>query len=483
MLLMIENHWVKMKHQIQFLNSVWDSLDADLQVHQLAVLRVLQGKLQAAILIVDGLHGDAKEDSSIKQLMRKKGDVKRVKYAILVKESLRKAVEELKEWSSMFDPSWFLIISVRNQRIDERLTEQSSIHSGPLSELKCLRDAMKTDESLDSTNKPMFISLNDMEFKRTPIKFSSSQVARKEHEAGSTYIVDTMSLHPQANVQATTKDVRHLARTLSTMIPLTFGLLRCQGVIKNLPPASNSLKAPPKPGSTSPLYGFEFVFALPQGLGTPQSLRGLLLSPIQEHPLNERFEVAKQLANSVMFVHNAQFVHKNISPETILLLRSESSVLGMPFLVGFEKFRLADGKTYHIGDSKWQQNLYRYPTRQGMRPGEDYRMQHDIYSLGVCLLEIGLWSSFVRYDSGDQYPRPCPELAMAMDSQEKHFRTKPFDVKRTLIDLARRRLPSQMGQRYAEIVESCLTCLDKTNPDFGNEKEFMDEDGVLVWPL
>ena len=37
-----------------------------------------------------------------------------------------------------------------------------------------------------------------------------------------------------------------------------------------------------------------------------------------------------------------------------------------------------------------------------------------------------------------------------------------------------------MGQRYADIVESCLTCLDKTNTDFGNEKEFMDEDGVLV---
>ena len=40
-----------------------------------------------------------------------------------------------------------------------------------------------------------------------------------------------------------------------------------------------------------------------------------------------------------------------------------------------------------------------------------------------------------------------------------------------------------MGQRYADIVESCLTCLDKTNPDFGNEKEFMDEDGVLVWSI
>ena len=28
-------------------------------------------------------------------------------------------------------------------------------------------------------------------------------------------------------------------------------------------------------------------------------------------------------------------------------------------------------------------------------------MQHDIYSLGVCLLEIGLWRSFVYYEGED----------------------------------------------------------------------------------
>ena len=205
-----------------------------------------------------------------------------------------------------------------------------------------------------------------------------------------------MALHPQADLQGTTKDVRKLARTLSRMNPLTFGLLRCAGVIKHLSPALKTLKPPPKDGSAAPVESFEFIFSVPQGLGAPESLRALLLSRSQEHPLNERFEVAKQLANSVMFVHNAQFVHKNISPETVLLLKNDSSTLGKPFLVGFEKFRLADGRTYHIGDSLWQQNLYRHPTRQGLRPIEDYRMQHDIYSLGVCLLEIGMWSSLVR---------------------------------------------------------------------------------------
>ena len=385
-----------MKRQIEFLSSVWNDLDGELQVHQHHVLMILQGKLQTAISVVDSLHGDGKEASSMKQLMRKKGDVRRAKYAILGKERLRKAIEELKDWSSMFDPSWFLMTSIRNPKFDELLTEQSSIHSGPLSELKSLRDAVKIDAVLDGTDKSMFISSNDLPLERMSIRFSSSQVAKDQHQGGLAYITDNMVLHPQADIQGTTKDVRKLARTLSRMNPLTFGLLRSAGVIKHLSPAVNTLKPPPKAGFAASVESFEFIFSVPPGFGAPESLRALLLSRSQEHPLNERFEVAKQLANSVMSVHNAQFVHKNISPETVLLLKNDSSTLGMPFLVGFEKFRLADGRTYHIGDSLWQRNLYRHPTRQGERPIEDYRMQHDIYSLGVCLLEIGMWSSLVR---------------------------------------------------------------------------------------
>lgn len=52
------------------------------------------------------------------------------------------------------------------------------------------------------------------------------------------------------------------------------------------------------------------------------------------------------------------------------------------------------------GDDKWQDNLYRHPERQGKNPEESYTMHHDVYSLGVCLLEIGLWTSFVKYGIG-----------------------------------------------------------------------------------
>ena len=37
-----------------------------------------------------------------------------------------------------------------------------------------------------------------------------------------------------------------------------------------------------------------------------------------------------------------------------------------------------------------------------------------------------------------------------------------------------------MGRVYTNVVISCLTCLDPQNQDFGDESEFMDEDGILV---
>ena len=37
-----------------------------------------------------------------------------------------------------------------------------------------------------------------------------------------------------------------------------------------------------------------------------------------------------------------------------------------------------------------------------------------------------------------------------------------------------------MGSKYAEIVETCLTCLEPDNVDFGDQREFEDEDGIRV---
>ncbi len=48
---------------------------------------------------------------------------------------------------------------------------------------------------------------------------------------------------------------------------------------------------------------------------------------------------------------------------------------------------------------------------------------------------------------------------------------------RSLVSLAKTKLPRVMGSRYANIVTTCLTCLDPDNADFGDTLQFEGQDG------
>jgi len=273
-----------------------------------------------------------------------------------------------------------------------------------------------------------------------------------------------MPCDPEADVYLQTKDVRELASKLSHLDPIVFGILQCRGVIRNLE-ADNK-----RPSS------FDFVFQIPNELSDPKSLRSYL-SLGTDHTLTDRLNVAKQLVKSVGYVHTLGFVHKNVRPETILAFQDKKSTLGIVFLTGFEKIRMADGRTRRSGDSAWDKNLYRHPHRQGVNPEETYVMQHDIYSLGVCLLEIGIWESFVAYEDDTAAPIPTKSLNIA---SEDGGSGGPYLMKEHLVALAKHHLPRCMGEKYEQIVVNCLTCLDDDNADFGNQNEFEDADGVLL---
>jgi hypothetical protein len=174
-------------------------------------------------------------------------------------------------------------------------------------------------------------------------------------------------------------------------------------------------------------------------------------------------------------------VHKNICPESVLLFKEEggqtaTSRRRSSFLIGFESFRSAAGGTSMMGDQDWAHNIYRHPERMGEFPAEEYKMQHDIYSLGVCLLEIGLWEPLVEYseDGGQttaEYGRVCRDFA-GMGRPWVFF-------KEYLVGVAETELPARMGDRYAEVVVTCLTCLDRDGY-FGDQGDVADADGILV---
>ena len=114
--------------------------------------------------------------------------------------------------------------------------------------------------------------------------------------------------------------------------------------------------------------------------------------------------------------------------------------LSNPLLFGFEYSRAGDETTYLDEDHSLTNNLYRNPDRWN-RPAARFEKSHDLYSLGVVLLEIALWKdvgSIVRLPSDNRPPIPT-------------------EVAKDLIWKCGKRLPHQVGE---VLVQSILTCLN-----------------------
>ncbi|MCJ1310465.1 hypothetical protein MMC25_004129 [Agyrium rufum] len=495
LMLRVEGCWLKTEQQIELLNKIWDVVQDEMKSHFDEVLQVLQNKLSSITAAFDKIirtkQGVEKHNENSLTITTTATGVKKFKFAVLMRDHLESAVKTLEQWQNYFDPSWFLLLRISDPKVDQQLqagTSHGEHESSSLSTLKTLRNEIDSLSSPDPATGSIFFTSSPPILDRTPMSYSQAIIASlKSSEA---VIVDRVICDPLVPIDIVTKDVRDLARILSRVEPLTFGLLSCRGVLKET-------------GNDGKVTGFEFLFNVPSHLDNPRSLRSVLLSPPEDIPLNEKFALVAHLARSIFFMHASRFVHKNVRPENILIFGSGTQKLGKPFLIGFEKFRMDATRSTKMGDAHWERDLYRHPRRQGMLPESEFVMQHDIYSLGVVLLEVGLGFSFVVPDEEevavqsrqvDDAIAPVtgsekssakkfhahPDLGIKKFLDSKDLPWKSDGIKKRFGLLARRRLPATMGLRYSQVVIACLTCLDDDNDGIGDESEFLDDDGVLV---
>jgi hypothetical protein len=215
------------------------------------------------------------------------------------------------------------------------------------------------------------------------------------------------------------------------------------------------------------------VFRIPQDLHPrPHSLFHALSDTLKSTgpPLEARLRVAHSLAAALDVLHSVSYVHKNIRSKNILFYYTKSSVekpvaveskkIGphgvdedddneeMPlhwYLYGFEYARHMDTKSSLGADGDLHNNTYRHPERLGA-PSKNFDPIHDIYALGVVLLELGTWHR-------------ATEIARlrgttAMDGQR---------LRNRLIAYAEKHLGFMVGVAYQDVVLRCL------RGDFGVE--------------
>jgi len=189
--------------------------------------------------------------------------------------------------------------------------------------------------------------------------------------------------------------------------------------------------------------------------------------PETEAPLNQRLKLAHKLAEAVLFLHSANYRHKNITSSSVVAFHKwdesggPSSTLDDAYLMGFELIRGAETRTTKEGaiketeDSRsiWEFDIYQHPDRQQGVGSKRYEKVYDVYSLGVVLLELGLW-------------QPLSKAATGLDQGN------PLGWAGHLSHLAAKSLKPIVGERYERLVSWCLALI---SDDGMKETDFVEQ--------
>jgi serine/threonine protein kinase len=434
----IESIWYRISKQVEFLRDTCEELEPEFIRIQDGLLMSLVTELSVAAGKLESLSKVNKRD--------------KVKY-VVVKPSLDVAISSLEAWQRRFDPAWYMTLkelkSTSNRIVDDH-------GSNAMETAKKVQIALSSGDPTGLTQ--LFLPLLK-KAESTNIHDSTAMVLRDTARVNGIYIVDPLQCQGVTHAEELEGDVRALVRKLRAVDPVRFSMLQCSGAQRKKSEAGT--------------LRYELVFNFPENSSgeQPTSLATLIASAkYRQHSLSERLKIAQQLTRAVCYVHALDFVHKNIRPRSVLAFPQTRSTLGSVYLVGFEMFRREGGNTRLIGDSDWEKNVYRHPERQGDHPETAHRMQHDIYSLGVCLLEIGLWKPIIPLVADAKSTRPDGENAMEVQESiplpQQQVKTK--FVKTKFESLADTLLPSVMGDQYRDVVVNCLTCLDDENVEFAD---------------
>jgi hypothetical protein len=192
------------------------------------------------------------------------------------------------------------------------------------------------------------------------------------------------------------------------------------------------------------------LYKSPSVLGTAgqiPSLHAEIMKGVKP-TLGNRFTTARALTATVLAVHTSGWVHKNINSHSTLMLPT-SATEGLPYLVGWDVARPLEAGTSLNALFELEPNLYHHSERFG-KPSQKFANEHDIYALGVVLLEIGLWKTMSQV-----FARPI-EKNPRIETSQQHVLFKR--VNGMITDMASGMdLKREMGEGYASVVQKCLT--------------------------
>ena len=444
-LLEFQDHTQKLQLELEEFRNLSPQLPDDIQRHIGRLFTVLRGKLSVFEVEVDDFSASRQH----------------LGFKVIV-SSVEKIVVEVKKWQQRVEDYFELLKRWPAPFRDPR----AATNTTAVGRVRLVNDAIFT--ATESTPESLNLSGTPLPQDLEALQHSAIRVHGTPDAGLAIFEARRVSADmPDDKLNDVRSDVMDLARVLSAEDVPNRGILPCKGYRF----------------MESPLRQLVLEFQAPPGMRNPCSLRAMLLDKDFKgqilHPLNERLSLAKQLARAVLHVHSKKHVHKNIRPDTILLFENAPIAggpgqrnpnafplsLGTAFLVGFERVRKQEADTVPIGNTDWIESIYRHPSRQGpAHPDDKFNMLHDVYSLGVCLLEVAMWRSFVEIDAtGDRVnnTKACNLMEPAAGSGIPRRLLSPKRIQEKFIRDATNRVPNALGKRFGRVVVRCLRCVEK----------------------
>ena len=421
---------------------------SDLQPYE---KELLQDATKALTPILERLHDwiDKKQRIQNKEINLAKQAVDKVTSLLWKNADMRRLSIELTAWAERYHIRLSLLPAEVREKLLRNITQGSTVKEGFETHM-AVRDLRRSFKDLS------LIGSHD----KVPLVLLGSLLADDAHgrvfgSYDNARVIVEYKQYPETlqgpNLEQLTIAVERLVSILRNSNTQLCRILKCKGCTHQ---------------SRQKRYALVYELPFAADLGSkPQTLLDLiksrkgssqeLLPP--QHPLNQRFELARKVACAVLYVQAMGWVHKSIRTNNVIILEKGDSLsdakssfprqLGNPYLCGFDTARQDKAASDQRGDAFWELNIYRHPARQGLLPEERYSMNHDIYSLGVVLLELGIWKPLLAL-SGLKALRPKNDAIL---------------VKGLFLKLAMDALPIVMGQKYSDLVKFCLE-IDGENP-------------------
>lgn len=193
------------------------------------------------------------------------------------------------------------------------------------------------------------------------------------------------------------KELRNRMEAIATLLNASQipGTLRCRGIFHEVSRRS---------------FGFAYTF--PMAAAKPYTLFDLLSMKDKKtrdkrfRPLLElRFKLAFDVCECIQTLHEVGWLHRNVHSMNILFLPPEGArdfqIAQKPWMLGLGASRENRTGTFTQGhDEVGQLRNYHHPA---FLSGERYREQFDYYSVGMVLLEIGLWDTLSELTSSNRF--------------------------------------------------------------------------------